>query len=156
MSTYGERLKEARSEAKLTQKALAAKAGLSQVTISDGERGRNSGSVATAAVAAALGIEPLWLSEGKGPKRRIGSASEASAQDEQITIPPVIAPDEPAPILHAVEQRTVARPPLTDDEYDILDGYRVAPDADRKAIRGMCLCALRDYGHREGERQKKA
>lgn len=76
MSTYGERLFEARKEAKLTQGQLAEKSGVSQTTISDGERGRNAGSGSIAALAASLGVEPMWLSDGKGPKRRDSSAHE--------------------------------------------------------------------------------
>lgn len=77
-------------------------------------------------------------------------------EDDEIQIPPVIAPDEQAPGLYAIEQRTVARPPLTQEEYDVLDGYRVASEAVKADIRGKCLIALTDHERREGGRQKKA
>lgn len=70
MGTFGERLREARKEAKLTQGQLASKSGLSQTTISDIERGRNAGSTEAPALAAVLGVEALWLSDGKLPKYR--------------------------------------------------------------------------------------
>ncbi|WP_158594547.1 LexA family protein [Ralstonia pseudosolanacearum] len=66
--TFGERLREARKDAKLTQPQLAQKAGIAQSTISDAERGVHSGSVHVAALAAACGVSALWLAEERGPK----------------------------------------------------------------------------------------
>jgi transcriptional regulator with XRE-family HTH domain len=171
MSTYGERLREARQAVGMTQKALAARTGLSQTTISDGERGRNTGSSATAKLASVLGVEPLWLSEGKGLKQRSNYAGNPNAngeedkaadfaQSDEITIPD--APPDPYPEqelfpgLYVAERRTVARPPLTEEEYEVLDGYRVASEADRKQIRGMCLVALSDHERKGGARAKQA
>lgn len=52
----------------MTQIDLARKAGVSQTTISDIERGRNHGSTEITAIAAALGVNALWLADGKGPQ----------------------------------------------------------------------------------------
>lgn len=70
MNTFGTRLREARKAANLTQKELAKKAGVSQTTISDAERGRNAGSTEAATLAAVLKVEPIWLTDGKGPRTR--------------------------------------------------------------------------------------
>lgn len=69
MKSFGERLKFARQAAGLSQRALAAKAGLSQPTISDAESGQHAGSSSTARLADALNVNPLWLEEGRGPMR---------------------------------------------------------------------------------------
>ncbi|MBP9803290.1 MAG: hypothetical protein KBE22_00095 [Candidatus Accumulibacter sp.] len=84
---------------------------------------------------------------------------QAPQQEEQITITEAAEPDDPPPVnggLYAVENRTTARPPLTDNEQDVLDGYRVAGEETQERILGMCLVAIRKHGRREGERQKKA
>lgn len=64
----GERLKEIRIEAKLSQAQLAKLCGLAQSTIADLERNRNSGSSKIAVIAKALGVSAIWLSDGKGNK----------------------------------------------------------------------------------------
>jgi hypothetical protein len=54
-------------------------------------------------------------------------------------MPEAAAPTDPAPGLYAVEQRTVARPPLTRDEQAVLDGYRVAGEHDKKRVKEICV-----------------
>ena len=68
MRIMGERVRETRKERGFTQKKLAELSGLSQVTISDIERGRNSESRSVVKLAAALKVYPLWLATEKGPK----------------------------------------------------------------------------------------
>lgn len=69
METFGDRLAKARGEAGLTQTQLAKKVGVSQTTVSDIERGRNAGSGDAARFAETLGVNALWLSEGRGAMR---------------------------------------------------------------------------------------
>ncbi|KVC45183.1 repressor [Burkholderia diffusa] len=66
LNTYGKRLRAARKGARLTQKQLADKVGLKQATISELENDEYDGSAKTAAIADALGVNALWLAEGKG------------------------------------------------------------------------------------------
>lgn len=73
MDTFANRVRAARKEAKLNQKQLAAKAGLSQTTISDIERGRNEGSRDVVALAKALKVSAEWLIGGVG-KSPLGDA----------------------------------------------------------------------------------
>jgi phage repressor protein C with HTH and peptisase S24 domain len=89
MKTFGERLREARRDAKLSQKTLGVKAGVSQTTISDIERGRNAGSTEAAALAAVLGVEALWFSVGKGPKHLTNTDDEPRepTEDEFALVP---------------------------------------------------------------------
>ncbi|MCO1402857.1 helix-turn-helix domain-containing protein [Burkholderia multivorans] len=65
-TTYGKRLRAARKDARLTQKQLADKVGLKQATISELENDEYDGSAKTAAIADVLGVNALWLAEGKG------------------------------------------------------------------------------------------
>ncbi|KVZ79950.1 helix-turn-helix domain-containing protein [Burkholderia ubonensis] len=66
ISTYGKRLRDARKAARLTQKQLADKVGLKQATISELENDEYDGSAKTPLIADVLGINALWLAEGKG------------------------------------------------------------------------------------------
>jgi len=66
----GQRLREARERANLTQEQLADAAGVSQQAICGYETGRRSGGryATVIAIAAALGVDPAWLAgtdEGK-------------------------------------------------------------------------------------------
>jgi len=73
MSLLKERLKEARLEAKLTQQALGDRVGVPQSTIGALETGEHKTARNIAEIAAVLGVEPLWLTSGKGPKRAGGT-----------------------------------------------------------------------------------
>ncbi len=80
MKSFGDRLRHARLEAGLSQRALANKVGLSQSTISDAENGEHAGSTSTAGLAEALGVSPLWLAEGRGPMRPESPPNDALAE----------------------------------------------------------------------------
>jgi len=67
MSTLAERIKSARNHAKLTQKALALKAGVEQPVISQLETGKNLQSAHLPKIAHACGVSAIWLSENIGP-----------------------------------------------------------------------------------------
>jgi phage repressor protein C with HTH and peptisase S24 domain len=62
------RVRKTRQERGYTQAELAQKIGVRQSTIGNIESGRNQGSTMVAQLAAALGVNALWLAEGKGPK----------------------------------------------------------------------------------------
>lgn len=67
--SFGERLRFARKEARLTQKQLAVKVGMSQSNLSELENGEYPSSSFTAQIADALNVRGLWLAEGRGPRR---------------------------------------------------------------------------------------
>jgi phage repressor protein C with HTH and peptisase S24 domain len=67
--SIGNRVRQARKDAKMTQGELASKAGIKQSTISDLELGKSQGSTSVASIATALGVSPLWLETGRGPMR---------------------------------------------------------------------------------------
>lgn len=64
--SIGERIRDARKRAKLTQKQLAVKIGISQGALSELETGASEGTTYVASFASALGVNALWLETGKG------------------------------------------------------------------------------------------
>ena len=63
---FKDRLKTARRHAKLNQTELAARAGITQTSISDLERGKSKATAFVAQIASACGVSALWLAEGDG------------------------------------------------------------------------------------------
>ena len=68
---YKDRIKAARKHAQLTQVELAKLVGIDQTSISDLERGKSQSSSYNARIAAACGINPLWLEDGSGDMVKI-------------------------------------------------------------------------------------
>jgi transcriptional regulator with XRE-family HTH domain len=68
LQEFGDRLKYAREQAKLTQTQLAGRVGIVQSVIANIENGRNESSRHLVKIAEVLGVEPLWLNEGRGPR----------------------------------------------------------------------------------------
>lgn len=81
MSTFGERVRNARKEIGLTQQELARLSGLSQATVGDIERGRNKGSTELVNLANALCVNPDWLKDGKGEKAALTARFSAKQQE---------------------------------------------------------------------------
>lgn len=75
MSLLKDRLKEARTEANLTQQALGKRVGVPQSTIGALETGGHKTARNISEIAAVLGVEALWLSSGKGSKRTDGTTN---------------------------------------------------------------------------------
>lgn len=63
---FKERIKAARQHAKLNQTELAERAGLTQTSISDLERGKSKATAFAAQIASVCGVSPMWLAEGVG------------------------------------------------------------------------------------------
>jgi phage repressor protein C with HTH and peptisase S24 domain len=81
--SIGSRIKQARKHSGLTQAQLASKTGLNQSTISDLEVGKSHGSSFVASMAAALGVDPLWLESGKG--QMLQSVVISTPEDDHLT-----------------------------------------------------------------------
>lgn len=79
--SIGNRLRQARKAAKLTQIELAARSSLTQSTISDLEVGKSQGTTGLASLAATLGVSALWLETGKGSMVPTQSPAEQMAED---------------------------------------------------------------------------
>ena len=93
--TIGERLRRARKKAGLTQKQLAEKSGVTQVTISHLETGITNKTSQAYELASALGVRTDWLLTGQGPmypgqgdlvlrKHRITEVREPTADYDSI------------------------------------------------------------------------
>ncbi|WP_321799744.1 helix-turn-helix transcriptional regulator [Burkholderia sp. BCC1988] len=106
MYTLADRLKWARTQAHLSQEQLGDKAGVSQSTIGNLEAGTRQSARRLPQIAAALGVDSLWLAEGKGKPQPGGdqspnydSAVEAASEAARALIDAVLAADragEPA------------------------------------------------------------
>lgn len=90
MASVGERIKERRTELKLKQGEVAKRAGISQATLSDLENDPRAKTREVAKIAAVLGVNALWLAEGRGEKIPDGTA-------------PVIQYEVPANVLRLAE-----------------------------------------------------
>ena len=73
-SSFGVRLKEARKARGLSQPELAQRVGLGQGQISKLELDQRGESTRTVQIARELGVEPLWLATGEGPREVRDSA----------------------------------------------------------------------------------
>lgn len=74
---FKDRLKAARRHAKLNQGELAAKAGITQTSISDLERGKSKATAHVVKIAEACGVSAKWLSDEIGPMLAPGSTSSS-------------------------------------------------------------------------------
>ena len=64
--SIGDRIKQARKAAKISQQELAKMIGADQSSVSDLERGKTSSSAIIASYARALKVNPYWLETGRG------------------------------------------------------------------------------------------
>ncbi|WP_346774582.1 helix-turn-helix domain-containing protein [Chromobacterium fluminis] len=84
MKTVGDRIRHARQQAKLSQKALARRAGVGTSTIGSLECGRSNSTTLLIPIAKALSVNPSWLSTGKGDPKAGHVSSGAYAQADNI------------------------------------------------------------------------
>lgn len=88
MDNLAKRLTSARTDKGLSQQQLAKLAGVAQSTIGSLESGSRLSARKITAIADALGVNSLWLAEGKGPRDAsapavIGLVAEASRPDHR-------------------------------------------------------------------------
>ena len=72
MSTFGQRLKWARTTAKLSQIKLGAAVGLSQSVTSDLEKGAQQETSLSVQLAVACAVDPVWLVMNRGEPKPVG------------------------------------------------------------------------------------
>ncbi|QLI80815.1 helix-turn-helix transcriptional regulator [Chitinibacter fontanus] len=87
MNTLADRLRLRRKELKLSQEDLGKRIGVSQSSIGNIESGRNRSATFLPQLADALGVNALWLAEGKGAMLNNGTGLQSNAalmpQDEE-------------------------------------------------------------------------
>lgn len=108
---FGQRLKAARSAAKMTQKTLAAKVGIGQSTIAELEKTGN-GSSHVPAIAAVLKCSALWLATGEG--------SMKDGFDQNVT--PVTLGMRPYPVISSIQAgalKEISAPYAPGDGFDV-------------------------------------
>ncbi|WP_130470163.1 LexA family protein [Candidatus Magnetaquicoccus inordinatus] len=96
--TLSERIQTARKQAKLTQKELADRVGISQTAVHKLECGRSKSSRRTVAIALTCGVDPIWLDTGRGEMSLIGATPgmnqaefAKAAEDGEIYRAPLFA-----------------------------------------------------------------
>ncbi|MBF0185405.1 MAG: LexA family transcriptional regulator [Magnetococcales bacterium] len=78
---FGERIVTARKSAKLTQKELADRVGISQTAIHKLEHGRSKMSRQTVSIALTCGVDPIWLETGRGDMSLGGARPGMTAEE---------------------------------------------------------------------------
>ena len=89
LNTVGERLKKARKHAQMTQVDLAKAVDAKQGAISDLENGRNHSSTKLVQMALCTGVNPEWLSTGKGEMISKECKDATSTRNNEISLSPV-------------------------------------------------------------------
>lgn len=96
--TLSERIQTARKQAKLTQKELADRVGISQTAVHKLECGRSRSSRRTVSIALTCGVDPIWLDTGRGEMTLIGAtpgmdhaALAKAAEDGELYRAPIFA-----------------------------------------------------------------
>ena len=96
--TFSERIQIARKQAKLTQKELADRVGISQTAVHKLECGRSKSSRRAVTIALTCGVDPIWLDTGRGDMSLIGSTPgmtqaelTKAAEDGEIHRAPLFA-----------------------------------------------------------------
>jgi len=100
MKTLAERLAWARAQKSLTQAELGKLAGVSQGTIGNLESGLRTDARRLLHIAAALGVEPMWLAEGMA-KEVNGEAAPPPQFDENVSLARLGG--RPIPVISAVQ-----------------------------------------------------
>ena len=86
---FKDRLKTARRYAKLNQGELAVKAGITQTSISDLERGKSKATAHVVKIADACGVSAKWLSDEIGPMLPTGLANVSGESNVSMPDQPV-------------------------------------------------------------------
>lgn len=84
--TFGQRIRECRKDKRLSQEALASRAGMSQANLSELENDKYPSSTFTPQLASILGVRAVWLAEGRGP-REIGAMNTVEVVADARRVP---------------------------------------------------------------------
>lgn len=79
--TFDVRIVTARKQAKLTQKELADRVGISQTAVHKLECGRSKSSRCSVSIALTCGVDPIWLETGRGEMSLVGARPGMTAEE---------------------------------------------------------------------------
>lgn len=132
MMTLAQRLTNTREEKGLSKADLRRLAGLkSPSTLTELESGQRTESPQLPKIAAALGVEVMWLQHGTGPKRRKDIALAASTAAEIAALANELPPKQQAELLHYLRFAKLLRESGVSD--DLLDAIRQSSGS-KKAV----------------------
>lgn len=118
METLAERLEWARNEIGLSQQQLADKSKVAQSTIGGLETGARLSARRITTIASVLGVNSLWLAEGRGPVKGSGVAMVEGAESPRLA--------KTAPPPHDRQLQWLSR-----DEAELLSDYRACAPAEK-------------------------
>jgi transcriptional regulator with XRE-family HTH domain len=128
----GQRIREARKAAGMTQDQLATKVGMKQNSISELEKGDSAGTTNVAKFAQALRVNALWLETGMGDRSTSAVLDLDSEGGDSVND------------IVAKVNAMVALELITEKEANILIGYRVASEEGKTQIEDIAILAERD------------
>lgn len=148
MKTLATRLAWAREQKKLSQAELAKKSGVSQSTIGNLEAGIRLTARSITAIATALGVNPVWLAEGKGIAEstdgQVSSIKNVTASSIGVRRIPLISYVQAGCMVEVVDPYQLGDA----SEYLQTDLVDLSPSAFALEIRGESM--LPDF--KEGDR----
>lgn len=98
-----DRLKQARTERRLTQKRLSELSGIKQSMLSKLERGEAEGTLNIFELADVLGVEPRWLAKGEGQKINRGQMRLMLNEADHDAVQPL---EDGMPVRIFIENKT--------------------------------------------------
>lgn len=126
MSTLSTRLIEAREESGMTQAQLAKAAGVkNQSTIGMIESGERKSSAYIPAIAFVLGVESLWLSEGRGPKSNNMPGSSPPDVKPELDKKPILDESSGDDGSHPAEAARLVASLTEPDQIEVLHWLRL-------------------------------
>ena len=141
MTTLGERLKRRRLTLGMKQDEIAKRLGTSQSKIAQLEKGFIKSSSMIPVIADILGVEAIWLSEGRGPEIKGGGGNDQS----------LLAYPRKIPVTGTVLLSDDGLSEIRKPDADARDGYIEYPLRDKAAYAIRCRCDHSGARIRDGE-----
>lgn len=143
MKTLAERLVWAREQKGLTQDGLAKLSGVSQSTIGNLESGLRQTARKIVNIATVLGVDPLWLAEGKGKSQPTSGIDLDGLDDriDQIRADAIVAGSESYQrVVVSHEEAEDVRIPLVELRLSAgVTGFQADPSTDRRTSNSVTV-----------------
>ncbi|GAJ65735.1 XRE family transcriptional regulator [Edwardsiella piscicida] len=133
-NTFADRLSLAMAEAKMTQASLAEAVGMAQPSVWKLTSGKAKSSRKVVEIAAVLGVQPEWLSSGRGPMRK----------DNGVVISSLPLPKDDSYIISVMDISYSCGPGSNNKDYpDIIRSISLEPDYARRVFGGRSSNVIR-------------